>query len=132
MWTGARDTRGYGQIWSRSLGKHLRAHRVVWEILVGPIPNGLTLDHLCRIPGCVRPDHLRAVSQKENLLAEGAKTLARENSLKVACLRGHPLSGSNVRLYKGGRHCRPCDNERRKAYRTSARGAFPIRVAVTD
>lgn len=61
-WMGARNGTGYGNIESRG------AHRVIYEALVGPIPKGLDLDHLCRNPPCVNPDHLEPVTRSTNLL----------------------------------------------------------------
>ena len=63
-WTGSND-RGYGMF--RLDGRTVRAHRWAWETLVGPIPRGLHLDHLCRNPPCVNPDHLEPVTQPENI-----------------------------------------------------------------
>lgn len=67
-WTGTRDQRGYGLHAETQAGvkKRWRAHRVAYTLLVGPIPDGLTLDHLCRNTSCVNPDHLEAVSAAEN------------------------------------------------------------------
>lgn len=65
LWTGTIRPDGYGQV---TVGrKQQRAHRLVYELLVGPIPEGLTLDHLCRNPPCVNPDHLEPVTLKINI-----------------------------------------------------------------
>ena len=64
IWRGARDDKGYGSLGIN--GKILRAHRVSYEWLIGPIPEGLVLDHLCRVPPCVNPAHLEPVTQGEN------------------------------------------------------------------
>jgi hypothetical protein len=61
-WLGTKDPLGYGRLGSRQL-----AYRVSWERINGPVPSGLELDHLCRNPSCVRPDHLEAVTHQENL-----------------------------------------------------------------
>lgn len=64
LWIGTVDRWGYGQMkWQ---GRRPGSHRVAYELLVGPIPEGLTLDHLCRVPGCVNPAHLEPVTQAEN------------------------------------------------------------------
>lgn len=70
LWTGAKSTdgpaKGYGYIRDAD-GRVVLAHRVAWEMLYGPIPDGLQIDHLCRNIGCVHPDHLEPVEQAENL-----------------------------------------------------------------
>lgn len=64
-WTGAKTTRGgYGHL--RFRGVTHRVHRVAWELTNGPIPDGLVIDHICRNPLCVRPDHLQVVTPREN------------------------------------------------------------------
>ena len=64
-WQGPRDTSGYGR------HGHFRAHRVAYQLMVEPIPVGLVLDHLCRNPGCVNPDHLEPVTTRENTVVRG-------------------------------------------------------------
>jgi hypothetical protein len=65
LWTGARTSKGYGKI---GIDKAVvRAHRAVYELLVEPIPDGLVLDHLCRVTSCVNPSHLEPVTQGENV-----------------------------------------------------------------
>ncbi len=64
LWTASTDWYGYGWFW---VGAPRRAHRVCYEWLVGPIPAGLELDHLCRVPACVRPEHLEPVTHAENV-----------------------------------------------------------------
>lgn len=84
------------------------AHRWSYEHHRGPIPEGLVIDHPCRNTLCVNPDHLEAVPERENLL-RGISSPA-INAAKTHCLRGHPLSGDNLRIYKGTgyRQCRTC------------------------
>lgn len=107
-WTGTK-TRGYGYFYLRS--RNVRAHRVSYEYFVGPIPAGLTLDHLCRNPACVRPDHLEPVTQQENLLR--GDTLTARSASKTHCPQGHPYQGDNLVVYEqeGRRRCRECQRE---------------------
>ena len=101
-------------------GQRFVLHRLVYEEMVGNIPDGLVLDHLCRNTRCVRPDHLEPVTMKENLLRGfGA---AAENARKTHCLRGHELTDENtqVRARKDGsraRHCLVCAEERNRVVR---------------
>lgn len=93
-------------------GKTYAAHRFVYELLVGPIPDGLTLDHLCRVPLCVNPDHLEPVTQIENMKRGVVRKYpGKPNLRKTHCPRGHPYSGENLRITKRGyRCCRTCEN----------------------
>jgi len=96
-------------MWDRDQKKYVLAHRASYEAFVGPIPAGLTLDHLCRTPLCVNPWHLEPVTHKENL-ARGRHP----NREKVECRYGHPLDGTTRRQ----RYCRTCQQEaNRKSYR---------------
>ena len=105
IFTGARTDRGYGVI--PVARTSVRAHRVTYEHFVGPIPAGLVLDHLCRNTSCVNPDHLEAVTQRENVLRGNAPTAA--NARKTHCIRGHEFTPENTYAKKGGgRACRRC------------------------
>lgn len=66
IWPRAQQARGYGTTYRN--GKTILAHRALWERTNGPIPEGLELDHLCRVPACVRPDHMEPVTHRENML----------------------------------------------------------------
>lgn len=77
------------------------AHRVVYEHLVGPIPDGLYLDHLCRNKRCANPEHLEPVTNQENQ-RRGI------HGMKVACPQGHPYDETNTYVYQGRRSCRKC------------------------
>lgn len=116
-WTGSISGTGYGQIGSRD--KVLVAHRVVYETLVGQIPKGLHLDHLCRNKLCVNPQHLEPVSPKVNILR--GVGLAAVNSRKVKCTKfGHPLSGVNLYVDpRGKRECRECRKVAQKKWRNN-------------
>lgn len=66
-WTGSKDRKGYGRIASTLLAKNLKAHRVSYELHVGPIPPGLSVLHRCDNPSCVRPDHLFVGANDDNM-----------------------------------------------------------------
>ncbi len=114
-WRRGRDTAGYGRFADETrVGR--AAHRWGYERLVGPIPEGLDLDHLCRNRPCVNPEHLEPVTRQENLLR--GNTLSARNAAKTRCPNGHPYSGENLYVSpSGGRRCRTCD----KALRTARR-----------
>lgn len=106
-WTSTKSPRGYGSF--RRRGRpNVSAHRYSYELLVGPIPDGLELDHLCRNPSCVNPAHLEPVTHQENVL-RGASGPAL-NGAKTHCHRGHEFTPDNTyaRKDRRGRHCRAC------------------------
>lgn len=126
LWTGGLNGAGYGQFYygkteANPTGKGY-AHRWSYETFVGPIPEGLHLDHLCRTPKCVNPDHLEPVTVRENLLRGVGPSAI--HAKKTHCPRGHSYSGDNLYVHptKGIRYCRTCgrDNARRKAARLKA------------
>lgn len=104
-------TNGYKKI--RVGDRKLAAHRVAYEVLVGPIPVGLVIDHLCRNRACINPGHLRPVTQRENILA--GEGIAPRNAAKTHCPQGHPYDETNTNLYQGRRYCRACAAGRRRA-----------------
>lgn len=113
-WTACIGQNGYGYIVVGSKLDSTRklslAHRVSWELHKGPVPEGLELDHLCRVRHCVNPDHLEPVTRRENILrGAGARTIGDYNGKKTHCIRGHAFSERNARLRPtGGRSCRKC------------------------
>lgn len=109
-WSGHRDRDGYG----KSNGK--RAHRVAYEREVGPIPDGLQLDHLCRNRACVNVAHLEPVAPRENTLRSPIAPAAM-NARKTHCLRGHEFTPENTYPQPGGRMCRECHRQAVARYR---------------
>jgi hypothetical protein len=104
-WDGAHTTAGYAETWDGVRPQY--AHRASYELHKGPIPDGLQVDHLCRNRGCVNPDHLEAVSNRENSLRGSGPTAA--NHRRTLCKNGHPLSGDNLYVTTAGyRRCRIC------------------------
>jgi hypothetical protein len=118
LWTGARRSNGYGT-YSVGRGRTTTAHRVAFVLSGGTIPDGYQVDHLCKNPQCVRPDHLEAVTPKENNRRSESPTA--RNARKVECVNGHPLTPENVQLVAKGRHCRLCRNENNRAIRAAKR-----------
>lgn len=125
LWTGGRSTTGYGHLYLRTVnGRNVtvKAHRFAYELLVGPIPEGLELDHVrargCRHRHCVRPDHLEIVTPHENTL-RGDSPAAR-HARQTACVRGHPFTEENTWLSASGRRgCRTCNRERQAQHRAA-------------
>jgi hypothetical protein len=93
-------------------GRTRRAHRVTYELWIGPIGAGLVLDHRCRVRNCVRPAHLEPVTVAENNRRSDL-VLSTINAAKVICNAGHELSGKNLRVDPDGRRrCRACHLDR--------------------
>jgi hypothetical protein len=121
LWT-ARTRTGYGLFhWER---KTVAAHRLAYEMLVAPIPEGLEIDHLCRVRRCVNPAHLEPVTCRENTLR--GHTVPAANIAKTHCPQGHPYDEENTYVAKrGDRHCRKCQRARKLVYRQRAQQDGP-------
>lgn len=115
VWSGAPNTSGYGMLRIDRKTSQL-AHRVGYELLVGPIPEGLQLDHLCRNRLCVNPAHLEPVDSRTNTLR--GETLAARQAAQTHCVHGHPFSGENLTVTRfGKRRCNTCNRERAREQR---------------
>jgi hypothetical protein len=118
LWTGTKNRQGYGLI--KSGGRRLMAHRVMYELFAEPIPDGLQIDHLCRVKACANVAHLEAVTCRENLMR--APTLQAANAAKTHCDQNHEFTSENTRVRPEGRQCRACQRESDRRYRQGKRG----------
>ena len=119
LWQGHK-TDGYGRIGSN--GKTVRTHRAAYQAWIGPIPDGLTLDHLCRNRECFNPVHLQPVTKKENVLRGIGVTAA--NARKTHCLRGHLLAGINL-FQTADRRCARCEHIRQRGHDKLRQESWP-------
>lgn len=107
LWTGGLNRNGYGRTTHPDTQRTVAAHRLVYEVLIGPIPAGMQLDHLCRVRRCVNPHHVEPVTQRVNLLR--GETIAARAAATEACPAGHPYAGRNLYIAPSGdRRCREC------------------------
>lgn len=118
LWLAGKNNQGYGHFNASP------AHRVAYEWLVGPIPEGAHLDHLCRVKPCVNPAHLEPVSCRENIMRGCG--VAAVNAQKTHCPKGHPLDGDNLALVRGERRCLTCYRAYQREWRRQWRRARGI------
>ena len=105
IWTGRKNDKGYGILFWE--GATRLAHRVAYELLAGPITEGLEPDHLCRVRSCVNPDHLELVTHREN--CRRGVGFAGSHARATHCPQGHPYDMANTMSLKNGwRDCREC------------------------
>ncbi len=122
LWTGWTGAAGYGLLKVNMRAE--RAHRVMWQHLRGPIPEGLVIDHICRVRSCVNPDHLRVVTPRVNAL-ENSDSPSAHHIRKTHCKYGHPFDAANTYRYptKSARGCRTCHREDMRRRNALARQA---------
>lgn len=119
QWYGA-CSNGYGVFCEN--GIHIKAHRYAYETMVGAVPDGLELDHLCRNKRCVNPEHLEAVTRGENIKRGLLPDIGRRfQQGKMHCPWGHPYNSQNtyLRLDRAGRECKACRREAQLKWRLS-------------
>lgn len=102
LWTRSLNNKGYGKLSGIGNGRWMLAHRFGYEQLHGPIPVGLVLDHKCRTPSCVNPDHLEAVTQRVNSRRGSLAHIERTGF----CARSHVVTRRNAR---GNLYCQACN-----------------------
>lgn len=117
-WQAYKKDTGYGLV--RVGGRTMQAHRASYECLVGPIPSGMEIDHLCRNRSCINPRHLEPVTKRENQMRGMAPGILIYKSGK--CAAGHQMSGSNLYISPNGkRGCRQCMRSATRRYNEKKR-----------
>ena len=124
LWTGGLTQNKYGRFNVDGRKHRVLAHRYTYELLVGPVPNGTELDHLCRVRQCVNPGHLEPVTHRENILR--GNSCGGRRALKTHCIRGHEFTDANTLRSANERKCRACQRERyRKTKATPPSSTVP-------
>lgn len=128
LWTGTTTKGGYGSVRLPRTRRTRLVHRLAYEMAVGPIPDGLEIDHLCHNAAtwceggfgcihrrCFNPKHLEPVTRRTNVLR--GRTFAARNSAATHCVNGHLYDEANTYVNRNGwRCCRACHREQRRAY----------------
>lgn len=115
-WTASRWRNGYGQFGMK--GTMRAAHRVAYELSIGPIPEDLEIDHLCRNRGCMNPAHMEPVPHSVNLARSSVAEVTRaRHAAQTHCKHGHLYDDANTAINRGRRACRACDRDRATARR---------------
>ena len=112
LWLGPVNSKGYGQI--NHLNTTLKVHRVAYEVANGKIPDGLTVDHLCKVTCCVNPLHLEAVTIVENVKRS---SVGKKMAERTHCNHGHPFEVHGwMKKSNGYRRCAECERARSIEY----------------
>jgi hypothetical protein len=114
IWTASVDDCGYGNF-AAEPPRSMRAHKWIYQHMVGMVPEGLELDHLCRVRNCVNWRHLEAVTHRENMIRADFKNNRRKRVPAVTCPNGHAYTGARSYDNKSQR-CRVCANAARKRW----------------
>lgn len=120
LWTAYTNKDGYAC--TKWQGKSALTHRVIYELAFGPVPEGLTLDHLCRRRNCVNPNHLEAVKHSVNLARGDGFDVGNAQRSRTHCPSGHPYDEANTYLHRGKRSCKACALLRVAKLRKAAHG----------
>lgn len=118
---------GYGNFWNGK--RNVQAHRWSYERWKGPIPDGLQIDHLCRVHCCVNPDHLEAVTCRENIMRGNLPKMMADKQRSIThCANGHEYTEENTYIYGDNyRKCRICRREKFRAWAAKNRPAKGLR-----
>lgn len=111
IWLWLVDRKGYGRV--RYQGRQTKAHRLAYELAVGPIPDGAFVLHSCDNPSCVNPCHLSLGDHAENM-RHRAERRRHASSRATHCPQGHSYSAENTYSYPQGRRCKTCAREQAK------------------
>jgi hypothetical protein len=113
-WTASTTALGYGKLGVSGHGWR-PAHRVAYELFIGPIPAGRVIHHVCRNPSCVNPTHLMPTTASEHTYLDD--TITRRKAGQTHCIHGHELDEKNTYIRRNGtRHCKKCDANRGRQY----------------
>ena len=130
VWSAARDRYGYGKFGLN--GAIVLTHRLAYESIVGPIPEGLELDHLCRVRACCNPAHLEPVTHQENARRGDAGGVNHRNRVKTHCLKGHAFDAANTYVTPtGARKCRTCKAATLRQLRLRRKASMQASAAAT-
>ena len=122
LWQKNINKAGYGHYQPSFRGKTYRAHRLIFELVKGHIPDGLEIDHKCRVKNCVNPEHLELVTHAENCRRSPLNMLRKSH-----CRNGHEFDGENTLWVRGTngrpyRQCRVCNRASGQRQRDKKRG----------